>query len=187
MPKRKVYPTQQTLFRREAPQMPEGYYSSGPNPNLRRFVEEHAKPYDPATDNYRANPYTESKDIENRRDPINDLQIYWSKKPYTAIRDYIRHYTEPGDIVLDPFCGSGGTALAALLEGRSVIASDLSPAATFITKNYCTPVNSEDLGQAYEALYRKAKQELSWGYCPSRPVFYKKESKSIIHDKEAFG
>jgi hypothetical protein len=44
MPKRKVYPTQQTLFRREAPQMPEGYYSSGPNPNLRRFVEEHAKP-----------------------------------------------------------------------------------------------------------------------------------------------
>jgi hypothetical protein len=31
---------QQTLFWREAPQMPDGYYSSGPNPNLRRLVEE---------------------------------------------------------------------------------------------------------------------------------------------------
>lgn len=144
--------------------MPEGYYSSGPNPNLRRFVDEHAILYNPVTDTYKANPFTESKDIENRRDPINDLHIYWSKKPYTAIRDYIHHYTKPGDIVLDPFCGSGGTALAALLEGRSAIASDLSPAATFITKNYCTPVNSEELGRAYEALYRKVKPELKWLY-----------------------
>ena len=32
--------------------MPEGYYSSGPNPNLRRFIEEHAKPYDPAADDH---------------------------------------------------------------------------------------------------------------------------------------
>ncbi len=81
MPKRKVHPAQPTLFRREIPQMPEGYYSSGPNPNLRRFVDDHATTYNPATDNYRANPFTESKDIENRRDPINDLHIYWSKKP----------------------------------------------------------------------------------------------------------
>ena len=39
--------TKQSSFpKREIPQMPEGYYSSGPNPNLRRFVDEHAKPSD---------------------------------------------------------------------------------------------------------------------------------------------
>ena len=42
--------------------------------------------------------------------------------------------------MLDPFCGSGGIALAALMEGRKAIAIDRSPAATLITKNYCTPV-----------------------------------------------
>ena len=46
MTKRKPSVRQPTFFHREVPQMPEGYYSSGPNPNLQKFVEEHAKPYD---------------------------------------------------------------------------------------------------------------------------------------------
>ena len=40
-------PNQASFFKAEIPEMPEGYYSSGPNPNERRFVEEHAKPYNP--------------------------------------------------------------------------------------------------------------------------------------------
>ena len=78
------------------------------------------------------------------------MHVYWSKKPHTAIRQYVRHYTRPGDIVLDPFCGSGGTALAALLDGRKAIAIDRSPAATFITKNHCTPVDPDELREAFE-------------------------------------
>ena len=73
----------------------------------------------------------------------NMHSYHQGKKPHDAIRQYIRHYTEVGDLVLDPFCGSGGTALAALLEGRRAIAVDRSPAATFITKNYITPVDVE--------------------------------------------
>jgi len=64
--------------------------------------------------------------------------------------------------VLDPFCGSGGTALAALMEGRAAIAIDLSPAATFITKNYCTPVDVDE--RAFEELPRKVKPEMDWLY-----------------------
>ena len=70
----------------------------------------------------------------------------------TPSAQYIRHYTQPGDLVLDPFCGSGGTALAALMEGRKAIAIDRSPAATFITKNYCTPVDPDELQPAFEEL-----------------------------------
>jgi DNA modification methylase len=47
--------------------------------------------------------------------------------------------------VLDPFCGSGGTAVSALLDGRKAIAIDRSPAATFIAKNHCTPVDPDEL------------------------------------------
>ena len=122
--------------------MPDGYYSGDkPNPNLRAFVEAHLKerPYDPATDDYNAPAF--NKPIETTKATAIYNITYWSKKLHDAIRQYIRHYTKHGDLVLDPFCGSGSTALAALLENRKAIAIDRSPAATFITKNYCTPVN----------------------------------------------
>jgi len=145
------------------PEMPEGYYSSGPNPNLRQFVEEHATPYDPETDDYSVSPF--DKPIKTTKaTAIYNMHTYWSKKPHDAIRQYVRHYTKPGDIVLDPFCGSGGTALAALMEGRAAIAIDLSPAATFITKNYCTPVDVAELERAYRELEQKVKPEMDWLY-----------------------
>jgi hypothetical protein len=143
--------------------MPEGYYSYGPNPNLRRFVEEHATPYDPETDDYNVPPF-DKPITTTKATAIYNMHTYWSKKPHDAIRQYIRHYTKPGDIVLDPMCGSGGTALAALMEGRAAIAIDLSPAATFITKNYCTPVDVEELQRAFEELKSKVKPEMDWLY-----------------------
>lgn len=161
--KAKSSPRQSSLFRREVPKMPEGYYSSGPNPNLRRFVEEHSRPYDPETDNYNVPPFDQPI-TTTKATAIYNMHTYWSKKPHDAIRQYIRHYTQPGDLVLDPFCGSGGTALAALMEGRAAIAIDLSPAATFITKNYCTPVDVDELQRAFEELKAKVKPEMDWLY-----------------------
>jgi DNA modification methylase len=163
MTRKKRVPQQPSLFKREIPQMPEGYYSSGPNPNLRRFVEEHARPYDPETDDYHVPPFDQPI-TTTKATAIYNMHTYWSKKPHDAIRQYIRHYTQPGDIVLDPLCGSGGTALAALMEGRAAIAIDLSPAATFITKNYCTPVDVDELQRAFEELQAKVKPEIDWLY-----------------------
>lgn len=122
---RKYDPQAGNLFKNEAAGLPEGYYSGDkPNPNLRAFVEQHVKerPYDPVIDDYGVPAFDKPQSVANRRDAINDLHIYWSKKPYSAIKQYIRHYTKPGDLVLDPFCGSGGTALAALMEERKAIA-----------------------------------------------------------------
>lgn len=152
MAKKRSAAQQASLFKQEIPEVPEGYYSSGPNPYLRRFVEEHATPYSPETDEYRTRAFAKAVTIGNRRDPINDLHTYWSKKPYMAIRQYIAHYTGIDDVILDPFCGSGTTAIAALLEGRAVIAADLSPSATFITKHYCTPVDPSRLQEAFREL-----------------------------------
>jgi len=164
---KKYDPQAGSLFKKEVPKMPEGYYSGDkPNPNLRAFVERHVKerPYDPVTDDYDVPAFDKPQSVANRRDAINDLHIYWSKKPYSAIKQYIRHYTKSGDLVLDPFCGSGGTALAALMEERKAIAIDRSPAATFITKNYCTPVDVDELRIAFEELKRKVKSEIDWLY-----------------------
>lgn len=163
MPKRKTLSAQPSLFKKAIPQMPEGYYSSGPNPNLSRFVEEHATPYDPEHDDYHVPPFDQPITTTKTTD-IYNMHRYWSKKPHDAIREYIKHYTKPGDLVLDPFCGSGGTALAALMEGRAAITIDLSPAATFITKNYCAPVDVDELQRAFEELQHKVKPEMDWLY-----------------------
>lgn len=156
----------QDLFKKEIPKMPQGYYSGDkPNQNLRAFVEQHVKenPYNPETDDYDVPPF--DKPIETTKaTAIYNMHTYWSKKPHDAIRQYIRHYTKPSDLVLDPFCGSGGTNLAALMEGRKTIAIDRSPAATFITKNYCTPVDVDELQKAFEELKREVKAEIDWLY-----------------------
>ncbi len=157
---------QSGLFKQKVPKMPEGYYSGDkPNPNLKAFVNQHIKeyPYDPRTDKYNIPAF--DKPIETTKaTTIYNMHTYWSKKPHDAIRQYIRHYTKPGDLVLDSFCGSGGTALAALMENRKAIAIDLSPAATFITKNYCAPVDIDELFNAYNTVKCKIQSEINWLY-----------------------
>ena len=164
-------PQQDRLFASATtvPQMPEGYYSGDqPNPHLHAFVAAHlaAHPYDPASDEYDVPAFDQPIET-TKATAIYNMHTYWSKKPHDAIRQYIRHYTQPGDLVLDPFCGSGGTALAALMEGRAAIAIDRSPAATFITKNYCTPVDVEALRDAFADLKANVQPEIDWLYAPA--------------------
>jgi len=55
----------------------------------------------------------------------------WS--PYIP-RNIILRYSSPGDIVLDPFCGGGTTAVEAKLLGRRCIARDINPGAVILAK-----------------------------------------------------
>jgi len=47
---------------------------------------------------------------------------------------FIRRFTKPGDIVLDPFSGRGTTALEAMAQGRIGIGNDLNDLAYLLTK-----------------------------------------------------
>ena len=142
------------------PSMVDGYFSGDqPNPRLRDLVEQIVKPYDSSLDSYAVAAFDQPI-TTTRGTSIFNMHTYWSKKPHDAIRQYIRHYTEVGDIVLDPFSGSGGTALAALLDDRNAIAIDRSPAATFITYNYCNPIPARELHEAFSLLLAKVGKEI---------------------------
>jgi hypothetical protein len=54
---------------------------------------------------------------------------------------FIRKYSKRGEVVLDPFCGSGATALEAALQGRVAYASDLSPLAHLLTAAKLDPAD----------------------------------------------
>ncbi len=60
---------------------------------------------------------------------------YFTRRPPNVVRTYIERYSQEGDVVLDPFGGTGVTAIEALLLGRRAIHNDLNPFANFIARN----------------------------------------------------
>ena len=79
------------------------------------------------------------------------VHAYHTKIPAEAIAEFIVANTEPGDVVLDPFCGSGMTGVAAAATGRRAVLNDVSPSAVHIASNYTTPCEPE----AFEAAVRR--------------------------------
>ena len=59
---------------------------------------------------------------------------YFTRRPYNVVRQYVLHYSHEGDVVLDPFGGSGVTAVEAFLENRVGVQNDINPLANFIAK-----------------------------------------------------
>lgn len=89
------------------------YYTACPNPFLTDFVKAYGRPYDP-DEPYHREPF--AADVsEGKSDPIYTAHGYHTKVPHRAIMRYILHYTKPGDVVLDGFCGTGMTGVAASL------------------------------------------------------------------------
>jgi DNA modification methylase len=77
---------------------------------------------------------------------------YPTKIPPDAIEPFIRYYTRPGDVVLDPFCGSGMTGVAAVRTGRRAVLNDLSTLAMHLAYNHCSPCDPEALRVAWGEL-----------------------------------
>ncbi len=55
---------------------------------------------------------------EGKGHAIYNAHAYHTKVPHRAIMRYILHYTEPGEVVFDGFCGTGMTGVAAALCGN---------------------------------------------------------------------
>jgi DNA modification methylase len=94
------------------------FYTACPNPWLSDFIAdweaqklERSKCYQ-----YHREPF--ATDVsEGKNHPIYNAHSYHTKVPHRAIMRYILHYTEPGDIVFDGFCGTGMTGVAAQMCG----------------------------------------------------------------------
>jgi DNA modification methylase len=94
------------------------YYTACPNPWIADFINEweSEKPEKPTDFKYHREPF--AADVsEGKNDPIYNAHSYHTKVPHKAIMRYILHYTEPGDIVFDGFCGTGMTGVAAQMCG----------------------------------------------------------------------
>jgi site-specific DNA-methyltransferase (adenine-specific) len=67
------------------------------------------------------------------RRPVSVLRVkkvpaptHPNEKPVDLLRQLVEALTRPGDVVLDPFCGSGSTAVACFDSGRDCVVGDVS-------------------------------------------------------------
>ncbi|MDH6234997.1 DNA modification methylase [Mesorhizobium soli] len=164
------------------------YYTTCPNPWLAEFVAHYGKLYDP-TVKYNREPLAIDVSV-GKTDAIYKAHSYHTKVPHLAIVPSILHYTQPGDVVLDGFAGSGMTGVAAQWcgtapssyrhelelawkkEGRAApkwgarraVLNDLSPAATFIGANYNIPFDVDAFAKAGKKLLKAVEQDVGWMY-----------------------
>jgi len=74
---------------------------------------------------------------------------YFTKQVWNVVQEYIRNFSQMGDTVLDPFGGSGVTAIEALMTDRKAIHLDLNPMSVFMVSSLIAPINTDDLHQAF--------------------------------------
>ena len=165
------------------------YYTACPNPWLTDFIKEWEAAKPAANTPHHREPF--ATDVsEGKTHPVYKAHGYHTKVPHLAIVPSILHYTEPGDIILDGFSGSGQTGVAAQwcgaapasyrmelekkweAEGRPApkwgarhcVLNDLSPTATFISSNYNQPFDAKAFAAAARKLLADVEQELGWMY-----------------------
>lgn len=72
--------------------------------------------------------------------PVERDGEYPTQKPIALVRDFVSLFSDKGDTVLDPFCGSGTSLVAALGHGRRAIGIDISEDALRIARARCEAV-----------------------------------------------
>jgi DNA modification methylase len=111
------------------------YFTACPNPFVADFLRVHGRPADPSRSGSR--PAFTGDLRSATRHPVSGFHPYHTKVPPEALRRLIEHYTDPGEVVLDGFCGSGMTGVAAREAGRHAVLADLSPVAAFVAAVNC--------------------------------------------------
>ncbi|WP_312640281.1 DNA methyltransferase [Hydrogenoanaerobacterium sp.] len=160
------------------------YYTACPNPFIEEFIRENGTPYDEATDDYHREPFA-SDVSEGKYDPIYKLHPYHTKVPHKAIMKYIAHYTKPGDIVFDGFCGTGMTGVAAQACGfendentmmlksdlhyvelghRKAVLVDLASAATSFAHNFNSSIDEKTFFEQSKNIIERITEKCSWMY-----------------------
>ena len=156
------------------------WYTVCPNP----FIDQFLSITKPTNDHGARSLDAFTADVsEGKNDPIYNAHSYHTKVPHQVIQSYISHYTAPGDVVLDCFCGTGmtGVACAELNASRRCIQIDLSSAATAIAYNYSAQKDRQADYTHTRAVLTAIEDEYAWAY-RTRHTGWKSADRSVRRD-----
>lgn len=131
--------------------------------------------------------------IENisatNRNALYDSHIYWSQKPYNICNILIENLSSQGDIVFDPFLGSGVTLLEAVKKEnmRVGVGVEINEAPLFIVKTLLKQYNVSEFKDTAKTFTNELKCLLPYYYtlCPNCKE--NAVTTSVIFDKESRG
>ena len=93
------------------------------------------------------------------------MHKFFGRKQERIFKKYIKEYAQnAGDIVLDPFCGSGITIGEAVSLGRKAIGIDINPVSIFITRNTLSYSSNEKMLKEFKAIEGEIKSHISYLY-----------------------
>ncbi len=95
---------------------------------------------------------------------VYKMHKYFARRPQNVFRWLIEHYSQPGDIILDCFCGGGVSLFEGLSVGRKVVVSDLNPLATFISECQITKISRQEYQKVMDEIREKV-------YSVTKPLF----------------
>ncbi|ERT09023.1 D12 class N6 adenine-specific DNA methyltransferase family protein [Lyngbya aestuarii BL J] len=90
---------------------------------------------------------------------------YFTRRAWNVVQEYIRTFSQLGDVVLDPFGGTGVTAVEALVLKRKAIHCDINPLANFICSQIAvSPVDINAFRAAFDEIERNCKEAINEVY-----------------------
>lgn len=80
------------------------------------------------------------------------LHKYWARKPHNILAHYIEQNFTAGQLVVDPFSGSGVFLAEAKKQGLDVVGIDLNPLASLLSDVTINPPNDKQLKDAIDTI-----------------------------------
>ena len=138
----------------------------------------------------------------HRPEPRGDRKIrHPASFPESLVKDFVSFFTKRGDLVVDPFVGTGSTLLAALETGRSAIGFDIVEKYADISRERIKEVRSQNKkrgitdenGSSWAKIFTADSTKLSkiWkekgfppaDYCITSPPYWNQLRKSHMRQK----
>lgn len=118
--------------------------------------------------------------VEDADFVTHSMHVYPAKFPAQLPRRLIKEYAREGDVILDPFCGSGTTLVEARLAGHDAIGVDVNGLAALLSKVKSTPLTRRQFEVVFEFLDGLASDSFNWTFT-GRPAIKVKEIEGVEH------
>ncbi|MDI9407748.1 MAG: DNA methyltransferase [Candidatus Pacebacteria bacterium] len=108
----------------------------------------------------REQPRANLPDHKQRLKRHYGVHPYFTRQVGMVVSEYIRRFSDPDDLILDSFGGSGITVVEAMMLGRRAIQIDLNPLCKLIVEGLTLPVEIQDLLQEIERIAKSYPKQL---------------------------
>jgi DNA modification methylase len=96
--------------------------------------------------------------------PVYLIHRFYARRPHNVFSYLVSHYSNPGDIILDPFMGGGVTVVEALRLKRKAVGVDVNPLARFITREEVSNIDLTEFESIFADMTEKVGKQINSFY-----------------------